>query len=149
MTKYIAYHSGSDTPFVFIPDEDCKTFWLKKEPNLLFISINDSDYVDAKWKRMRIENNSWSWEDVGDHNNNPIISRSISEDELNTRLDDFKNKAKLFLTQNANLPSHYDNGLDAINALSSSGITFPVNAKNWVKACIDNGITIPFINEIH
>ena len=122
---------------------------VKKEPTLLFLSISDSDYADAKWKRIKIENDAWSWDDVGDADGNTISSRSISETDFNASLNEFKNRAKAFLSKNADLPSHYDNGVASINAIDTSGITFPVTAKNWVKACVDNSITLPFIREVH
>ena len=148
MAKYIAYRSGEETPFVHIADEDCKSWWLKIEPRLLFLSITDSDYEKAKWTPMKIENDAWAWNEVGDENGNPVI-KTITEDDFNTSMDKFKNRAKVFLNNNENLPSHYDNGVAAIDAFNSSGITFPVTAKNWIKACVDNNKTVPFILEFH
>jgi hypothetical protein len=148
MAKYIS-NTTEGGYFLNIADDECKSYWEDKQSGLNCHVVSDEDYEKSKWHPVVANDDSWSFNEITGADGNPVVN-TITAEHFQEKVEDYTNKGLAWVRSRSDLPAHYstmESELVAWEPHITGGITFPVEAKNWIKVCMDNGIAVPFASE--
>jgi len=79
---------------------------------------------------------------------NSAVDVDISQSEIQEKLNAHISFVESVIGQHESPPIEWSDGLSTLKSIDISGLTYPIQAVNWIGALEKNSITVPLILEL-